>query len=75
MLQEQERGFQCCFYLIVKDKRYPFSDFGNPVGISEAKLYTRSITCVFPSLLLDFIVDLGSAKQEIALLGTRGHKN
>ena len=75
MLQEQERCFQCCFYLIVKDERYPFSEFGNPVSISEAKLYMRSITRVFPSLLLEFIVDLGSAKQEIALLGTRGHKN
>jgi len=41
----------------------------------KAKLYTRSITCVFPSLLLELIVDLGSAKQVIALLGTRGHKN
>ena len=49
MLQERERGFQCCSYFIAKDKSYPFIDFSNPVGIYESQ-----IICTFYNACFSF---------------------
>jgi len=71
--KNEKEGFNAAPTLLQRTKVIHSLTSAIQLVFMRAKLYAHSITRVFPSRLLEFIVNLG-AKQETVLLGTRGHK-